>query len=271
MKNWLALSTLVMSSLAIACGGSGDSSAPESTRQAVTGTVARNLDNARVMAITPTGKTFWAYLDKRGEFTLPIPAGTPFRLIVTNATATGGQKVIGRLAIDTSAGKSSWLLAPNGTLALGTLRPATTTSSGTRTLSERDDRETGGSAKDSEGTHDDDLESHEDEHEDEGVCSVASPEHEDDDDVTLEAEHDPGDKCRDDKEHEHEKEDEADGESDKKPCSGAGGGDGGAPPTTPSTTPPPSPVGGVGVGGTCTVSANCAAGLACVASKCSVR
>ena len=217
------------------------SSGSTTTVSGVVSPSARRLDNARAVAMTASGKTYWAYLDARGAFSLSLPAGQAYRIVVANARPSGGQRVVGHVVIHTSRGASRWI-APRsaGALTLGALGGA----AGVVTRAMDD-----GSPSDGSSGDDHDFESRDDDDERGNLCTEHDGEH-DDDDVELDAESDPGDSARDDDEDEHEREDD---DGDAKTCAPA------ALPPPPSPAPP---------GGTCSVSTQCAPGLSCIASKC---
>ena len=241
----------------VGCGGADPSPTGTSTLK-LQGTVsptARRLDNARAIAVTRSGKAYWSYLDAHGDFTLTLPKGVSYRVLIANARAAGGKHVIGHLVIATSAGASKWVgVHSGGTLDLGTLGLASS-GGGVRTLHDEGSGGSSGKSDDSDH-HGDDNDCHEDDHEDDDVCSEKESEHDDDKDVELHADNDPHDSCKDDDDHEG---DDNDHESEK-PCAG---GDAGSPPPSPPPPPQPPPP-----GGTCNTAADCAAGDLCVASHC---
>ncbi len=73
-----------------ACGGEPSSTSPEG-KMVVTGTVSSRLpvDNARVVAYADNGKRYWTYLDADRDFTLKLPVGQSFRVIIANQRAGG--------------------------------------------------------------------------------------------------------------------------------------------------------------------------------------
>jgi len=232
--------------LAVGCGN-----ATSDGNVVVRGTVsptARRLDNARAIAMTSTGKTYWAYVDARGSFAVKVPAGQAYRLVISNQRATGGQRVIGHLMVHTSKGASRWMaLGAPGTITLGTLGlgAAGTT---TRPMSE-------GETSSSDSSDGGELDTHDDDGERGDLCTEHDGDREDDD-VELDSDSDPGDSVRDDREADHDRED---GDDDAKACAPAAQPPGSPPPPVTTTQPP---------GGSCGVNAQCGTGLGCVASKC---
>jgi hypothetical protein len=124
-------SALVLAMTALACG----KPAPEASSSTlkVSGTVDRQsqaLDNASAVAIGSDGRTFSAYLQRNGKFSLELPVGHVYRILITNSTMSGQLRPIGHLVNPTSRGKSHVIAVKNGgSLNLGTLRPAGSTSS----------------------------------------------------------------------------------------------------------------------------------------------
>jgi hypothetical protein len=107
----------------VACGSSSSSEGTLTVR----GTLGSSatVDNARAVAIGSDGKRHWAYLDRDGDFTLELPVGTSYRLLIANQLESGYQKTIGHLMIKTSDGRSEWIGAnETGTINLGKLRTA---------------------------------------------------------------------------------------------------------------------------------------------------
>jgi hypothetical protein len=125
---------LMFGALIVGAGlvGCGDNSAPDAKGTLVVqGSVSSGLsiDNGRVVAIGTNGRTFWSYLDKHGDFTLKLPVGQSYRILVANQRVSGGQQVLGRLMVPSKGSKTQWLGANEpGTVNLGTLRPTSLTS-----------------------------------------------------------------------------------------------------------------------------------------------
>ena len=271
MKAIYILAGAALLSTGLACGGSGDKAGSSSDALTLHGTVSpttRKLDNARALAISSTGKTYWAYLDVGGNFKLQLPAGHAYRVLIANTLKAGGFRTIGHLTINTSSGSKVWLGARFGGLVdLGALHVVdTSTTAGVTTKDDKPDLggASSGSASD-EKDHEHDFDCHEDDdHEDEKVCKGEHDDDDDrDDDTDLEVDHDkdPGDKCDDkdldDKDDDKDKEDK----EIEKPC--GGGGSSGAPPP-----PPPASSGGSGLNAPCAVNTDCSGVLVCVASVC---
>jgi hypothetical protein len=113
MKHWhIALSvatTLGVS--AIGCGSAGGQSSA-GDRMTLQGTVATSemaLDNARAIALSADGHAYAAYLDQNGDFSLQVPTGHAYRVVIANSLASGQHQVVGHVAIRTSRGTSTWL------------------------------------------------------------------------------------------------------------------------------------------------------------------
>jgi hypothetical protein len=276
MNRWFATGLVAMALFGSSgCGAGGGGSIGSSTLR-LEGSVApgaRVLDDARVAAVASDGRVYWAYLDARGAFAVEVPVGGAYRVLVANARASGGQRVIGHLTIQTAHGASRWMAAPvGGILPLGALRrPHAGPAATTKDLGGGDVASSDSSGSSSEpSSSDHDYDSHDDAHI--GLCS----EHdgaEVDDDVELEADDDPGDGFAD--EHESEHEAEAADDDDAKACPPPPAP--GAPPAAPTGTPPaptgttsapPPPPPPPPPPGTCVVNANCLGGGVCVAAKC---
>lgn len=287
------LGWMVAALVAIGCQGSASSGNTEGTAivKGSVPTTARSLDNARAIAISPSGQRFSAYLDGRGSFTLTLPSGQAYRLVVANGRAGGGAAVIGHVQLRTVAGTTRWLApAAGATLDLGALRLATTAAAmgaSTALKDESPDPKSGSSAEPSSSSgsgsassdspssdgHDSEFDTHEDDdHEKGSLCHESEKDAEDD--AALEAEHEPsGDDLDDESEH------EGDDEEDGKPCPSStppappATSTPPAPPATstpPASAPPPPPPGNAPPGGPCAVTASCAPGLSCIASICRV-
>jgi hypothetical protein len=229
------------------CSGADSSGQGE---MAVQGTVSQALsvDNARAVAIGSDGRTFWAYLDARRDFTLMLPVGQSYRILIANERAGGGHVKIAHLVVQ--SGATPWLGANEpGTVDLGTLRLMS------RHGDDDDDR-------DESDHHRHDGRCHEGPHHgdgDDGVCD-------DDHDEALEPTKDPGHRC-DDHHHHGDSGKDHDGDGDDKSCTGDG--DAGTPDAGGSTGGDAGTGGGIGA--ECLTNKDCAAGLTCVAGVCSVK
>ena len=134
MKALTMFSGVVLAAMAVACGESAEaeSTSRVSGSMTVHGTVSTRLsiDNARAVAIGSDGRTFWAYLDQDREFTLDLPVGQSYRVIVANQRANGGQQTIGHMMLSGSNGRTEWIGANKAiNVDLGLLRLAGTTAS----------------------------------------------------------------------------------------------------------------------------------------------
>lgn len=132
MKAFSMFGAVVLAAMAVACGESYDAeSASKGGAMTVHGTVSSKLevDNARAVAIGTDGRTFWAYLDQDREFTLQLPVGQSYRVIVANQRSGGGQQTIGHLVLSGADGRTEWLGANSAIdVNLGTLRIGTSSS-----------------------------------------------------------------------------------------------------------------------------------------------
>ena len=91
----------------------------------VQGSVSSKLgtDNARAVAIDEKGKKIWTFLDSHGDFSLKLPAGKSYRVVIANQLAGGGQKVIGKLAVKNGSKATDVIEAKkSGKIDLGVLR-----------------------------------------------------------------------------------------------------------------------------------------------------
>jgi hypothetical protein len=236
--------------------GCAASSAPEST-----GTVAlkatisgRTLSSARAVAVASDGSRYWAALTPSGQFTLKVPAGKSYRVLLVNSLTGGGSRVSGHV-VTSASGRWLALSGQQGTVDLGTVSPSMPT-----TLTTKNGEALGGSSSEAEGKssgegahdgHDADPETHDGEHEDE---KSACADHDgvdkegdvsDDDDVDLHPSKDPGSATKDDKEKEHDDAEAKDGEDDdeqERKCGGDGKGAEPAP-APPAPAPAVSPHG----------------------------
>lgn len=134
MKALTMFSGVVLAAMAVACGESAESESTSRVSGSMTvhGTVSTRLsvDNARAVAIGTDGRTFWAYLDQDREFTLDLPVGQSYRVIVANQRSGGGQQTIGHLTLNGSSGRTEWIGANRAiNVDLGLLRLAGTASS----------------------------------------------------------------------------------------------------------------------------------------------
>ena len=262
-------SVLALSMAVLACGrGTPDTS---STLK-VTGSIdtqRQALDNASAVAIGSDGRTFSAYVQKTGRFTLQLPVGHVYRIIIANSTMSGELRPIGHLVNTTSRGKADVIsVKDGGSLNLGTLRPAGSSAGAVHTACDCTGGDKSGdsdkSGGDDNGDKDseeggDDYKSHEKDSDKDRVCKG-------DADVELEADHAPGDKCAKDADEEDAPKPKAkscsndsgkDGKDDTKgggDKSGGGYGDKSG--------------GDKSGGGSCSCTSQCASGSSCVASKC---
>lgn len=208
-------STLVLAAallaLGVGCGRGADPDASE--RMTVRGTVAQLSvgQGARAVAVGADGRAVWANLDAHGDFSLRLPLGQSYRIVIANP-----RRAAGHLALAKGATTTRWLAArTTTTIDLGRLSPTTTStttaSAGLRTQSAG---ELEGPEQEDAGEHEDDAESHDGDEKE--VCSGGAS------DVELRASSEPGEDAKDDAEHddhdddcgEHESEGEDEAEDD---------------------------------------------------------
>ncbi len=136
-------SVIAVALCAVACGSKSSST----DTAHVTATVdpqLRNLVNARVVAVGGGGRVFSSAILATGRFSIAVPTGTRYRLVVANTTGSGELRMIGHIAITPK----------RGAVSLGTLRPVGTANAapngGLRTMSESeaDDGAEGADAED---------------------------------------------------------------------------------------------------------------------------
>jgi hypothetical protein len=262
MINRVALMGVAVFAGALVACSSGDPSGRGEL--AVQGSVSQavSLDNARVIAIGSDGRTFWSYLDAQRDFTLFVPVGQSYRVVIASEQAGGLQVKAGHLVVQAASGATSWLGANQpGLVDLGVLQLTT----------QRDARDR------REPDHSDDNECHEGTHQGyggggwagHGFCDGGH-------DEPLQPTKTPGAWCDDHDHHHGDAGKDDDGDWDDEPCQGDGGAhDGGANDSgahggdagTTSGGDSGSSTGG-GVGADCLTSAQCATGLVCVAGLC---
>lgn len=206
MKRIVIGSVMALAMAAVACGGGDkDSTGSNAANLKVSGTVdsaGRSLDNASAIAIGSDGRTFSAYLDRAGKFSLELPVGHVYRIIIANGTMSGGLHPVGHLVNATSRGNAEEIaVKEGGTMNLGRLHPAgTTTTAAPRSLhvlcgcsSDDDDASDQSPAEDDSG---DDYKTQQKDTDKDNLCDDASS------DVDLVAENAPGDKCAKDEDDE---------------------------------------------------------------------
>jgi hypothetical protein len=264
---------------AVACGGRDE---PKDGTMTVHGTVSSKLavDNARAVAIGADGRIFWAYLDVERDFTLRLPTGQSYRIVIANQLAGGGQKTVGHVALATGGAKTLWIAASEEkTVDLGRLSPASAKSSGglsTKTCgsscsgSSAGDDDEDDDDRDDGADHDDDHECHEkgksgdgkksggDDEDDDDDCDVCS----DGDDVELQPSKPCGCEDKDGDAKAKPKSKDSDKPCKKKGEGGSGGAQGGG------AQDGGAKAGGGKAGDACSVKSDCSAPCSCVASKC---
>lgn len=213
--------------MALACGK--EPSEPEG-ELAVQGSVssAVQIDNARAVAIGSDGRQFWAYIDRDRDFTLRLPVGQSYRIIIANQLEGGGQVKVGHLVLRGIDGKTEWLGANEpGTVDLGRLRPVKSGDVQTQCSEckgggddddedEEDDKDDHADDKEchekgkKSSSGDDDHDDDEDEGDDDDECNVCKDDEVED--KELEPSKNPGKKCEDKEKNE--------GKVGKKSCGG---------------------------------------------------
>ena len=84
----------------------------------------RNPKSARAMAITSDGRSYSAPLNARSVFTLDLPTGRAYRVVIAHANARGDLSVDGHLVNRTSHGIRAWIgLRAAGAIDLGRVSP----------------------------------------------------------------------------------------------------------------------------------------------------
>lgn len=242
------------------------------TVQGTLSTKSVRADNARAVAVGDNGKTYWAYLDRHGDFSLALPIGQSYRIVLANQITGGGQQKIGHVVVQGTGGATEWLGANEAiTVNLGTLKPAATTSSGG--LRPQCGACSGGESEDSEADedgdsdHDDDFECHDkDSDRDRTKCDACSGDEQDDaddehtkcdvcsggEDKPLKPSKQPGDACEDKNKEKHQDRSTKEERDDDKEC--------------------PLKKGGAqksgDEGSSCHTTSSCNSTCSCIASKC---
>lgn len=276
--------TLVMVSGALfvvglaACGS--DKNTSEGQTMTVQGTVSQGIaiDNGRAVAVGSDGRVFWSYLDADRDFTLKLPVGQSYRVLIANQLANGGQKKVGYLLLKDG---SQWIGA-NGaiTVDLGRLKISTTTTNAGAVKAQCASCSSGADKDDDQGedadddrgkNHDDDSACHrgksggdhdDDDGDDENDCNVCK----DGNPTPLTPSKPPGSECDDKDDHggstsgtDGGAPKNGDDNDDDKPCSKKGSSASGSGAGSSS---------GSGSSGSCKVSSECSGGSSCVACKC---
>ncbi len=300
------LAALAVVGLVVGCS-SNTTSAPNPTTRAITGqlsTTAYALDNAVVIARSQSGRQFLGAVQANGSFRVTVPTSESYRLVVANTLKSGAFSIVSRVSWSSGLSKVAWARLGTGTaVTLGLVHPVSsgtvaTKDHGVDTGSGSGKGAASGSSSSSSGSSG----SHDGDHDvrscgnhgastvhtssdgtsggdDSGKCD--HDDCEDDEKETCSSEHEVESECddgKDDVDHgncdkdddaEHEHEDEVSKGACPPPAPGGGGG-GTAPPPPAPPPPPPGGTAGGGMGATCTVNADCAAGLLCIASTCGV-
>jgi len=253
---------MVMALAAVACG---TEPAPEGGTMTIQGSVSSRVgvDNARAVAVGTDGRTYWAYLDRDRDFTLVVPVGQSYRVLIANQQPGGGQRTVGHVVVPGPDGRTEWIGANEASVVdFGKLTVANTNGGATKPLCASGCGGSsggggGGYGEGDSGDHDekdDDADDHSDDHEcksgdkksgggsggskdcsscgedekkdqpkDSDDCDVCT---DDADDKELEPSKKPGRACEDKDRDKHGGKDKH--YDDKKPCqkkSGGGSGD----------------------------------------------
>lgn len=98
----------ILVAAALGCGSS-ESEPGIMTVQASLSTSSVVTDNARAVAIGDDGSRAWAYLDRYGDFTLELPVGQSYRLVIANQLDSGMQEKVGTVVFANERGETEWL------------------------------------------------------------------------------------------------------------------------------------------------------------------
>jgi hypothetical protein len=161
-----------------------------------------DVTHMQAIVRTRSSGTYRTAVGADGRFSLRVPAGQSYELLIARVLPSSKQQVLGHLAVRRSAGTSVWI-APRGTLALGRLVPAgTAPSTGLTTKSVG----AGGEAESGEAESDDDGKEEAETSEDDAKSLCAGGAAGAPADQELTAENEPGD---DAVAHEQESDDDA--------------------------------------------------------------
>jgi hypothetical protein len=159
-------------------------------------TTALRLDNAQVIAVAASGRTFRAPIDKSGAFSIALPVAATYTIRFANGTTDPTRfDAFGTLVVTSAGGaRSRYLTLTSGpTIALGRVSIAGTTTSSPTSGSGLGTASDSGSSSDDDGRSSSEDHADDSGHEDDDaeVCDLSGGK----DDVELEAEHDPGHDC----------------------------------------------------------------------------
>jgi hypothetical protein len=177
----------------------------------VQGTVSQGLsvDNAVAVAIGDDGRTVWTALDAQRNFTLLLPLGHSYQIVIASELPDGHQMKVGHLVLPVASGTSTWLGAnEGGTVDLGVLHPSSTAAVTAYHQSSDGGGRDGDDDWGSEGDHSHDNGCHQGGGHGGGVCRG-------DHDEELKPTKDPGSRCQDHGSHGHGGDGDDDGD---KPC-----------------------------------------------------
>jgi len=305
----LALAALVSIGLVAGCS-SNTTSAPAPATRAISGqlsTTAYALDNAVVLARSQDGHQYLGAVQADGTFRVTVPTNASYRLVVANTLKAGGFAVVSRVSWSSGLSKVAWARVGTGAaVTLGLVHPVSAGTVAPKDHGGDNGGSSGSSGSSSSSSSSSSGGGHDGDH-DVRTCGTAAAgtvhassdgmggggsdkcDHddcEDDEHETCSSGHEFESECDDgkddvdhgncDKDDDAEKEHEGDVAKGTCPPAPPAPGGGGTPPPpppppppTPSPAPSPPPAGG-GSGAACTVNADCAAGLLCIASSCGV-
>ena len=270
MRALMSFAGSILLGLGVGCGGGGPAvGGATASVQGNLSPTARPLDNARAIAVGADGRVFWSYLDVRGSFALTLPVDQSYRVLVADTLAGGGLRTIAHLVVHPSTGATRWMgIHQGGVVSLGALRPlGASGGKAAGSLATLDDPAAGDPSSSGDDGSQQPVDTHEDDHGTDGLCSSQGDGQDDDEEV--DAQDDPGDQAADDNQSEHETESaDEDGAACSPDAGGGSGSSGGGSSGGSSSSGGASGGGAIPAGGACTVSANCAAGLVCSASVC---
>lgn len=114
----LALS-IVLALAAVACGQ--DAASTDDTR--LHGTVAQELrqPGMQAIAVAADGRWISTSVAANGDFTLDLRPGQPYRLVLATPVAGGGERIVARVVIDGTSGRTVWISTNANDIAFGTL------------------------------------------------------------------------------------------------------------------------------------------------------
>lgn len=187
--------------------------APPTENTRIHGTVAQELrqPGMQALAIGADGRWISTSVAADGGFTLDLPGGQSYRVVLATKTPSGAERVVARVVLDGTSGRTVWVSTTSRDIAFGTLHQvgaATAASNPSSVSTQSETVETGDSENEKEGP-DDDADSTEHDKDSYEGCSAA-------DAKDVEPSNDDADEHADSAEHEddHEGACKDDGEKD---------------------------------------------------------